>query len=84
MKLITVFISKTKQIYTKILTVSENRFHFLTLLELYVSSYLQTDFCTKTRLYNIFKTTNAKSLVKTNLESPFKALERHEKVLLYF
>ena len=42
MKLITAFISKTKQIYTKTLTVSENRFHFLTPLELYVSSYLQT------------------------------------------
>ena len=41
----------------------------------YVSRYCKQDFCTKTRLCNIFKNTEAKTLIKAILKSPYKVLQ---------
>ena len=76
MKLTTLFISRAKQICAKPLTASQSEFK-IKARQLgqfsefsYVSSYLQKkNFCTKTRLSNIFKT-----LIKTILESLYKVL----------
>ena len=82
MKLTSYFISKTKQIYAKTLTVLESTFKMRAklpwmLFEIWLCQQLfaKKDFCTKTRLCNIFKTTNIKTLIKFILESPYKLLQ---------
>ena len=77
MKLRTFFISRTKQIYAKAITVCESTFKIKamsawTLFEFCLRQQLfpNKNFCTKTRLCNIFKTKNTKTFIKTILESP--------------
>ena len=67
MKLATIFISRAKQIYAQTLTVSESTFKI---------KVMHTGFCTKTRLCNIFKTTNTKTLIKAISESPYMLLQK--------
>ena len=81
MKLITFFISRTKHIYAKTLTVSESTFKIkakppwkLFEISLHQQLFANKDFCTKMRLCNIFKTTNTKKLIKAILESLYKVL----------
>ena len=72
MKLATFFISSTKFISTKLLSVSER------LIKMKVGSHwavIYKDFCMETRFCNIFKTANAITLSKTILESPYEDLQ---------
>ena len=80
MKLATFFISRTKQIYAKTLAVSESAFKMKVmsawiLFELLQQLSAKKKTCMKTRLCNIFKTTNTKTLIKTISESPKKRLQ---------
>ena len=78
MKLITFFISRTKQIYAKTLTVSESAFKMKvmspwTLFELLLTSAV---ICKQRLLHeNIFKTKNTETLIKAISESPKKLLQ---------
>ena len=78
MKLITFFISRTKQIYAKTLTVSESAFKMKvmspwTLFELLLTSAV---ICKQRLLHeNIFKTKNTETLIKAISESPNKLLQ---------
>ena len=81
MKLATFFISSTKFIFTKLLSVSERlikikvRSHWALFLILLPSAVIYKDFCMETRFCNIFKTANAITLSKTILESPYEDLQ---------
>ena len=82
MKLTMFFISKTEPIYATTLTVLYSTFKMKGILPRILFGILLTSavirkqrFCTKTRLRNIFKTTNTKKLIKTILESPNKILQ---------
>ena len=74
MKLTTFFISKIKQIYAKTLTALEIAFEIKPMLLGIFSNFClrhqlfaNKDFCMKTRLCNIFKTANTKTLIKVIL-----------------
>ena len=75
------FISRTRQNYTKPLTVSAYtlKMKVINILDtfrnfIYVNTYLQINFFMKTRLHNIFKNVNTMGLTKVILESPYKIL----------
>ena len=60
------FISKAKQIYAKSLTTFRNIFKIKAVLPcLRQELFANKDFCTKTILSNIFKTTNTKKLIRS-------------------
>ena len=72
MKLTTFFISKTKQIYAKALIVPESTLTVKAMLPwIFANGY----FCTKTKLCNIFRTTDTKMLIKAILERYYKLLQ---------
>ena len=83
MKLTTCFILKTKQIYTKTLTVSESTFKIKLMSAWTLFSkfclrqqfFANKDFYTNKRFCNIFKTTNTKKLIKAISESSNKFLQ---------
>ena len=75
MKLTTSFISRTKQIYAKTLTVSEATFKIKTILALLEMYLRQQSKLQKLQKTTIFKTTNAKTVIKAILESPYKLLQ---------
>ena len=83
MKLTTCFILKTKQIYTKTLTVSESTFKIKLMSAWTLFSkfclrqqfFANKDFYTNKRFCNIFKTTNTKKLIKAISESSSKFLQ---------
>ena len=52
-----------------------------TLFELLLTFFANTNFCTKTRLCNIFKTTNTKTLIKSISETKTNFYKHHEKQL---
>ena len=76
------FISRNKQVHVKTSTVSESTFE-IKICHLGHSSkfnlrqhlFANIGFCTKTRLCNIFKTTNTKTLIKAILESFYTILQ---------
>ena len=78
---LTIFILRTKQIYAKTLTIPESTFKIKTMLlwtlfeTLLTSAVTNKGVSTKTRLSNIFKTTNAKTLIKAILDSSFEFLQ---------
>ena len=83
MELTTFFISRPQQIYAKTLTISENAFKMKvmsawTLFELLLTSGLtcKQRLLQETRLCNIFRDTNTKTLIKAISESPNKLLQR--------
>ena len=74
--------SRTLQIYTKTLTVSESRGKIKTISRWIIFEILLTSavickqkLCAEKKLCNIFKTTNTKNLIKTILENHFKLLK---------
>ena len=82
MKLTTFFISETKQIYAKALTVHESTFKVKAMLpwisfEILLASAVicKRIFLHKNETCNIFKTTNTKMLIKAILERSYKLLQ---------
>ena len=78
MQLKTIFISSTKYIYAKTLTVSERTFkikaishlgHFST-FSLHRKLFADKGFCAKTRLCKISENTNTYTFIKFILENP--------------
>ena len=74
---------RTKQIYAKTLTAFESKSKIkamsprhLPRFRLRQQLFGNKDFSTKTRLRNIFKTTNIEVLIKAILESPYKLLQK--------
>ena len=68
---LTFFISRTKQIYQEKAILHLALFKFCLCQQLFANK----DFCMKTRLGNIFKITNTKTLIMTILENAYKLLE---------
>ena len=79
MKLTTIFIVKTKQIYAKILTVPESTFKIKAMLPWIAFEILLTSavICEPRFLHGneIFRATNTKAFIKAILESSYKLLQ---------